>query len=313
MVRTLIRLALACLLSMTLALPVAAGSRIWVALAEQGGPYAEAAEELRRSLGGTNELTVRQWQEFTDDKSAPPDLVVTVGFAAFNETLKLLRERGTAWDRVSVLATLLPRQAYEASAERQRAGSRPISAALLDQPLKRQLAALKRAMPDRRRVGVLLGQQSAGLLPALQAEGKAAGLAVVAESATAQEQIYPALKQLLETSDVLLALPEPAIFNAGTLQHILLTTYRSRIPTVAFSAAYVKAGAVLAVYSTPAQAMQRAVEMIMSWQAGRGMPSPQMPREFSVAVNPKVAASLGLALDEAVEIEKDLRRQEGNK
>lgn len=307
----LYRLALACLLAMTLALPAAAGQRIWVALAEESGPYAEAANELRGALGGSNELTIRRWQAFGEEKGPVPDLIVTVGSTAFDEMLKSLRNRGAEWRRVPVLASLLPRLAYETNAERQQAGGRLISAALLDQPLNRQFALLKRVLPDRRRVGVLIGQQTAALLPSLQAEGRAIGDTVVSSAALGQEEIYPALKQVLENSDVLLALPEPGIYNAGTLQHILLTTYRARVPVVAFSSAYVKAGAVLALYSTPAQVMQRAVEMIMNWQAGRGLPSPQMPRDFSVAVNTQVAASLGLSIDEAANITRDLRHQEG--
>ena len=107
------------------------------------------------------------------------------------------------------------------------------------------------------------------------------------------------------------ALPDPTVYHAATLQNILLTTYRARVPLVAFSAAYVRAGAVLAVYSTPAQVARRAAEMVKSWQAGRGLPPPQMPREFAVAANAKVAASLGLMLDDAAVIAEDLRRQEG--
>jgi ABC-type uncharacterized transport system substrate-binding protein len=89
-----------------------------------------------------------------------------------------------------------------------------------------------------------------------------------------------------------------------------LTTYRARIPLVAFSPAYVKAGAVLAVYSTPAQVARRAVEMLRQWQSGRGLPSPQNPREFEVVVNERVAASLGLWIDMPNLIVADLRRIE---
>jgi ABC-type uncharacterized transport system substrate-binding protein len=83
------------------------------------------------------------------------------------------------------------------------------------------------------------------------------------------------------------------------------------VPLVAFSPAYVKAGAVLALYSTPAQVARRAAEMTRTWLAGRGLPPPQAPREFAVTANAKVAASLGLQLDEASLIAEDLRRLEG--
>jgi hypothetical protein len=295
---------------MTLVLPAAAATQVWVALTEEEGAYAEAAAVLRTELDGIQQTTAG-WQQVLNDKGDPPDLIVTLGVAAFEGTLDWLTARGTAWERVPVLAVLLPRAAFEAQLAQGAPGRRALSAAVLDQPLGRQMALLKRALPDRRRVGVLPGPQTQPLIKALQKEATARGLSLVAGPAiAATADIYPSLKVALEESDVILALPDPAVFHGASLQNILLTTYRARVPLVAFSPAYTKAGAVLALYSTPAQVARRAVEMLRSWQAGRGLPAPQAPREFAVAANARVAASLGLQLDEAAVLAEDLRRLE---
>jgi ABC-type uncharacterized transport system substrate-binding protein len=187
-----------------------------------------------------------------------------------------------------------------------------VSAVVLDQPIGRQMALLKRALPDRRLVSVIPGPQTQPLMGALEREAVARGLKLVrVPSVSSPEGIYPSLKTALDAADLILALPEPMVYNSGSLQNILLTTYRARVPLVAFSAAYVKAGAVLALYSTPAQVARRAVGMLRSWAAGRGLPPPQAPQEFAVAANPRVAASLGLQLDDASVIAEDLRREEG--
>lgn len=310
-----LRLAFACLLGMTLVLPAAAQQRVWVALAEAGEPYAETAAVLKGDLAGSVAVTVDVWPSLLDDRATPPELIVTVGVAAFDGTLKWLAGRDRAWSRVPVLATLVPRAAYEAILARHdsgnKAGFRLVSAAVLDQPLARQMALIKRGLPERRRIGVLPGAQTQPLLGALEKEARVAGLKlVVGPEVNAPEDLYPALKTVLNSADVLLALPEPAVYHSASLQNILLTTYRARVPLVAFSAAYVKAGAVLAVYSTPAQSARRAVEMVRTWLSSRNLPGPQMPREFAVAVNAKVAASLGLQVDDAALIAEDLRRQE---
>ncbi len=311
MARFLPRLAFACLLVMTMVLPAQAAQRVWVALAEAGGVHAETAAVLQANLEGL-QVTTGVWNALLNEDGAPPALIVTVGATAFEETLNWLARRPASWERVPVLATLLPRAAYDAQLARGPPLRRPVSAAVLDQPLGRQMALLKRALPERRQLGVLAGPQIRLQLGVLQKEAAARGLRLVAAPAVnAPEELYPALKLALEGADVLLALPEPLVYNAATLQNILLTTYRARVPLVAFSAAYVKAGAVLAVYSTPAQVARRAVEMVRGWQAGRGWPPPQTPREFAVSVNPRVAASLGLMLDDAADIAEDLRRQEG--
>lgn len=315
MARPLFRLALACLLVMTLVLPAGAASRVWVALAEDGGAYAEAAAVLKTELDGA-ELTVGTWQGLLSEKNAPPDLILTVGVAAFEGILGGSVGKGGNWATVPVLATLLPRAAFDSLVAGRHAvgtpGRRVLSAAVLDQPIGRQMALLKRALPDRRHVGVLAGPQTQALLPMLQKEAGARGLALVAVPvAKPPEDLYPALKAVLEEADVILALPEPTVYHGASLQNILLTTYRARVPMLAFSAAYAKAGAVLALYSTPSQVARRAAEMTRTWMSNRGLPTPQGPREFTVATNAKVAASLGLQLDDAATLAEDLRRMEG--
>lgn len=307
--RTLPRLACACLLCMTLVLPVTAAPRIWVALAQDGGAYVEAAAVLKADLANSADVVSERWQVLFDGKETLPELVVTVGVAALDGTLERLAAKGRAWERVPVLAILLPQAAYEVRAPA--AGRRPISAVVLDQPPGRQMALIKRALPERRRVGVLPGPQTQPLLKILQKEAAQRGLTLVAAPlVNTPEAIYPALKSALETSDVILALPEPTVYHGASLQNILLTTYRARVPLVAFSAAYAKAGAALALYSTPGQVARRAVAMVDAWLAGNGLPVPQVPQEFAVATNAKVAASLGLILDDAASIAEDLRRLE---
>lgn len=314
MARLLLSFALACLVNMTLVLEALAGPRVWVALAEEGGAYAEAAAVLQAELADPHETSVAGWQALFDDRSAMPDLIVTVGVAALDGTLERLARKAPTWARVPVLATLLPHNVFEARMASGPVVRRPFSAAVLDQPLGRQLALIKRALPQSQRVGVLVGAQSRPLLDELENEARARGLVLVGSpTVSAPEMIYPALKTLLDDANVLLALPDSTIYHGASLQNILLTTYRARVPLVAFSPAYVKAGAVLAVYSTPAQVARRAVEMIGTWAAGRGLPPPQMPREFSVMANAKVAASLGLQLDDPAQIAEDLRRQEGGR
>jgi hypothetical protein len=304
---------------MTLVLPAAAQQRVWVALAEDGEPYAEAAAVLKADLADGTLVVSGEWRGLLDERIGAPDIIVTVGVAALNGTLDWLAQRDardTTWSRVPVLAILLPRAAYEAQLARhdisgKAKGRRAVSAALLDQPLGRQMALLKRALPERQRVGVLPGAQTRPLLGALDKEARAAGLKlVVAPEVNGPDDLYPSLKEALGSADVILALPEPAVYHGASLQNILLTTYRARVPLVAFSAAYVKAGAVLAVYSTPAQVARRAAEMVRIWLGSHSLLSPQLPREFAVAVNARVAASLGLRIDDAAVIAEDLRRLE---
>lgn len=315
MLRPLFRLALACLVNMTLVLDAAAAPpAIWVALSGEDGVYAETAAVLRAELEPKATLSVGMPATLLDGKAARPALIVTVGAAAFDVTTKWLEQRDASWHGVPVLATLLPRAAYEKAREECTIPGHAMSAVVLDQPPDRQMALIRRALPQMQRVAVLLGPQTRPLLGELGRAAAARGIQLAATAEIgAPEGIFPALRQATSDADILLALPDPLIYNSSTLQNILLTGYRARVPLVGYSAAFVKAGALLAVYSTPAQVARHAAEVVRGWLAGRGLPPTQSPREFAVAANPRVAASLGLSLDDADVIAEDLRRAEGRR
>lgn len=302
-------IATACLLCMTLVYAQGAARTLWVVLPEEGGPYAESAAVLRAELADRVKLVVGTWPSAFAGQKAPPDLAVTIGLTTFQGTVAEFDRRGPEWRHVPVLATLLPRAGYEAQLQAMSKGGRQISAAVLDQPAQRQLTLISRALPDRRRIGVLASDQSRVLVRELQqaAAGQKFQLDAMGD-VNAPETLFPALKRVLESADVVLAIPDSSVYHAGSLQNILLTTYRARVPLVAFSPAYVKAGAILAVYSTPAQVARQAAAMVRNWLASGSLPPVQMPAEFAVAANPKVAASLGIGLDDANEIAEDLRQ-----
>lgn len=298
------------LLPMTLVY-AASPPRIFLVQAEDSPAHAEVVAALKVDLADQAALASGNLAALQDEKAALPDLVVAVGTAAFEGVLRTLAVRDSR-ERIPVLATLLPRSAYDATLARGLAVRRPVSAALLDQPLSRQAALLARALPQLRRIAVLPGAQTRQLLRPLERELNLRGLQLVTvPEVRAADDIYPSLKVALDEADAILALPDAAIYHGASLQNILLTTYRARKPLVGFTAVQVRAGAVLAVYSTPTQVAGRSAEMVRAWLAGRGLPAPQGPRDFSVATNGKVADSLGLWLEGAATLAAELRREEG--
>jgi putative tryptophan/tyrosine transport system substrate-binding protein len=288
-------------------------SHLWVVLSESGGPYAETAAALRSELSALPrgvELRIGSWQDLNGAGARPPQLMVTLGAMALRNAIdNVQREPGLA--RVPILAALLPRASYDALVPKSRANT---SAVFLDQPLGRYLDLLRLAMPERKKIGVLLGPESAALVPALLKAATARGLRLVtAEVSGDSDEIYPALRTVLGEADVLLALPDNQIFNASSLQNILISTYRQRIPMVAFSAGYAKAGAVLALYTAPTQVATQIAAIVKSFVAGRGLPPPQLAAEFSVVANQRVARSLGVLTDDAVALTEALKHQEAGR
>ena len=136
------------------------------------------------------------------------------------------------------------------------------------------------------------------------------GLSLTEAGLEGNFNVFPDLQQVLNDSDVLLALADPLVFNSDSIQNILLTTFRAQVPVVAFSPAYVRAGALLALYATPAQVGRQAAALVQDVLRGQSLPEqPLESNDFEVSVNEHVARALNLSLDgKALRLE--LRRLE---
>lgn len=245
-------------------------------------------------------LTVLGAEALQGATQAAAEVIVTLGVKAAQAVAAVDQD-------TPVLAVLIPRSAFERIVPRSGRGNRPFSAVFIDQPLSRQIDLLRLALPGRNRIGVLIGPGSAEQLRPLQALARQRNLHLAFERVDAEDALFPALQRVLAASDALLALPDPAVFNAQTLQNILLAAYRNGTPLIAFSPAYVRAGALLAVYSSPTQLGQQAAEIL---RRGRQLPPPQHPKYFSIGVNPHVARSLGLLLEDGAALENMLKEME---
>lgn len=285
---------------------------VTVVLSEEGGAYAKVADKLRDSLAqGSGSprpaIKVVPLQVLKEGEPIRADgrrLLVAVGTSA----MQFIAAKNPTQPVINVL---VPRAAFEKTARQggRLGDSHFFSAIYLDQPWARQFALIRQILPGRTRIGILLGPDSDELAASLKATAKAAGLVAVIDFVSSDADLLPSLKSLLSDSEVILATPDPAIYNRGTIQSILLTTYRQQIPLFGFSSSYVKAGALAAVYSEPEQIGQQLAETIMRLPTDRAsLPPPQAPRYFSVATNPQVAHSLGIQLDDEAVVLSKLKR-----
>ncbi len=277
-------------------------------LSEEGGAYAQVANQLRATLaeGSTARLAIREvtLTSLQQGDTLPADaghIWVAVGSGA----MQALAQRNPAQP---ILNVLVPRSAFDKIARQggRFGDARRFSAIFLDQSWVRQFALIRLALPKCNRVGILLGTDSVELAPALRAAARTAGFTLDIEKVESENDLLPALKKLLAESEAILAVPDPAIYNRNTAQTILLTTYRHQVPLFGFSPSYVKAGALAAVYSRPEQIGRQAAEAIRQ-AAEQRLPPPQAPRYFSVGVNSQVARSLGLDVDNETVLSNKLK------
>ncbi|MBS1129099.1 MAG: hypothetical protein H6R16_101 [Proteobacteria bacterium] len=279
------------ILLIALATPAWGGS-IALVLSENGGMYGEFANTLDESLSGTTWNIVSTSSGDSPATAArPPDLVVTVGSEALRRTLS----RG---DSTPIIATLLPRQTYEKILTEHRRTSGRITAIYLDQPANRQAVFLRHLLPDQKRFGILFSSETRNSASQYRQAFAWAGLVLDSEDSDTEKTLLPALNALLTRSGALVALPDASIYHRNNIKAILITAFRLQRPVIGYSTAFVTAGALAALHSTPSQIARQTADMIVN--SGTNLTPPTGPTQFAIAINPNVAQALGLNIpDEA--------------
>ncbi|MCG2575956.1 hypothetical protein LZ012_02980 [Dechloromonas sp. XY25] len=273
------------------------GGGLALILSESGGAYGEFAGTLEETLSGSSwNIVSTTLADAPPSVPAPSDLVVAVGSEALRKALSRV-------DSPPIIATLIPRQSYERILGEYRRPSR-ITAIYLDQPAARQAAFFRQLFPDQKRFGLLASPETRGQLGPYRQAFSNAGLVLDIEDADTDKALLPALNAVLDRSAALLALPDNTIYRRNNIKAILITAFRHQRPIIGYSAAFVTAGALAALHTTPPQIARQTADLIIS--NGTNLPPPSGPHLFAIAINPNVAQALGLKIPDEAAIRRAL-------
>lgn len=285
-------------------LPAATAAEIQAWVGQQGQLQNVFIEALRAELAARPAHHLARITELGPEMALPGNpeaIVLAVGVEACRAAI----ERQAR----SVLGVLLSRR--DAETLPPVTGDAAVTVVTLDQPLARQLRLVREVVPETKSVAVLLGTASAGRREELEREIGQQGMVARIESVAREADIVPALDRLLSPDAVLLSVPDAEIYNRNTAMSILLSTYRQRRPMIGFTGAYVRAGAVAAVFSTPQDVARQAAELLDGLgQSARPSLRVLAPTHYSVAVNERVLRSLALRVVDEAQLLDSLRRRE---
>jgi len=267
---------------------------VTVVLSEDGGAYQAFSDSLRNKLQNSRVILSSQ---SIDDKPGGSGLYIAVGMKAATEL---------AARDVPTLNVLVPKAGYDKLLRASAQHAKPRSAIYLDQPMERQVALLLAALPGTRNVGVLYSSPP----PELQAAHRLfadRNVNLHDRAIDASQSLNDALEIILKESEVLFVLADAEVYNAGTIRNILLTSYRKQVPLIGISQAYVKAGALCAIYSTPEQIAAQTIEAVRQFSETGKLPPSLYPKEFEVSVNTQVARSLDIPIKGAASLREEIR------
>jgi putative ABC transport system substrate-binding protein len=276
-------------------------AQVLVVLSDGTASYDVVADELRAGLEPLRDghvrvdrVSVAHLAGVDGPTFGAYEVIVPIGLSAAQAVMT--REQDLPSPPIT-LCLLIPRQSFERLAKPltgERA--RRVSAVFIDQPLSRQLDLLRIALPDRHRVGVILGPSSQELEGGLRSEARGRELSLDFAHVGESSGVYAALQSVMPESDLLLLVPDPVVANADTVYGLLLTSYRAQVPVIGYSEGLLNAGALVSLFSTAKQQGRQGAEIAGAVLAHEALPAPQHPRYFTVRVNASVARSLGLHL-----------------
>jgi len=296
---------------------------ISVVLSRDDRPYEESVAALREAIARAGLKSAPAIRAFTisrgnadlaaDVRRSKPDLVVTVGASAAKQV--------KSWEiPAPTLCMLLPMQAFQSvwtpsGGKPKRA--RPVGAVILDQPALRQLNLVRMLNLKEPRVALLSGKLTRSVVEPFRRHAHSLGITLYDVNLDNSEEPIAALKKAISENDVILVLPDASSVTPQHAKWLLYMAYQRSRPVLAYSQAFVDAGAIAAVYSTPSQIGREAGEII-----ARVLSDPdngadyfskiRYPRYFTVGTNRSVARSLGIRLPDAITMTGELQKMESS-
>lgn len=174
-----------------------------------------------------------------------------------------------------------------------------------------QLRLAKQIFPSLRRAGLLLETPAdRDRVRALRDNALQLGLELVVRETT-PEKLVRDVAELAGSSDVIIAPADSRLFTRHTVKPVLLAAYRQNRVFIGPSPAVVKAGALAALHVPPEALAREVAERIQRYLKEERWGVASRMSRFQVTTNPQVARALGLRLDDAEQLSRDWRREEG--
>ena len=229
-----------------------------------------------------------------------------------------LAEAGVGTTEVTSAAALVFAVGIEALDDALRCGRRPVVASyvldakrlrgnpgvtgvhLRHDPL-RQLELIRRLFPRRRRLGLVCGPDVLGVGEAerLVEAARALDFALEIHVLHGLDELASVLRLVGRRAEILWGLPDPLVYTAGTARTILRFSLLQRIPLVAPSPTWVRAGATAGLdwdlHDLGRQCADMALRVLRKG-ARDGLPAPEAPRTLRWDVNERSCAYLRLQL-----------------
>lgn len=176
----------------------------------------------------------------------------------------------------------------------------------INQPVSRYIQLFKNLFPEGKNLVFVTSKENSKKSLQVKAASKNNNFIFKDIRVDKNQNISRTLINKLKNNDVLLALPNPDIYNANHAKSIILSAYHANVPIIAYSKSFAKAGALISLYSSIDNIAEKTASVVNNIITdGHLNKKEYYPDNFTIEINSAVARSLNINIDS----EKMLKRK----
>ncbi|MBI3872217.1 MAG: ABC transporter substrate-binding protein [candidate division Zixibacteria bacterium] len=245
------------------------------------------------TLGHSDSVDETVWR--TVDASHP-DLILALGSRAAREASVGEKTTPVVYSMVlapteSGSAPLLPRS------------QKNLTGATLNIPLRAQLDEIVRAFPTLKNVGIISDpSRTRAVVGSARDLAQKRGITLHVAWVSTEQQVPDAVRALRDSIDVLWMIPDETVLTPRSSRYIIFELIKTGVPVIGLSAAYVKAGALMALDCDYTDIGRQSGELAVRILAGQlpGQLDRTAPRMYTRALNLKIRDHIRIPMDERV-------------
>ncbi len=177
-----------------------------------------------------------------------------------------------------------------------------LTGVLLDIPIKMELEAIQKIMPEAKKIGVVYTTDSTARVIELNQVCSELGLQLVKRKVNDERDLPEALTDITWQINCLLMIPDTKIYFPQSVRYLLLESLRQRFPVIGLSQYHTKSGALLSVDVNYKDLGRQAGEIAVRVLGGEKPAAikPLNPRKVSISLNLYTAERLGINFSPAI-------------
>lgn len=290
--------ALACIwLGLLLYFPVcSAQEKILAVISHDSQLYQSFYEKIKSKVNAFATVEKTQIGALNDKELSKYNIVISIG----SDAAEVLSRTANI---NHLIHTLIPRSLANKISDSPCLASK-CQSVLIEQPTERYFQLFKQIFPARKKLVVAFtdGSYSKQQLTLL---AKKYDIRFTTIQINQGNTIARTLIKTLDEDDVLLALPDPAIYNKNTAKSIILSSYHKNVPIIAYSQAFAKAGALVSLYSSLDNIADQTTKLIPGKYTTNKVAF--YPTLYSIEFNDSVAKSLNISITDINNLMRNIK------